>query len=172
MDQTKKVFNAKFDKIWSKDKKTGLHLNNYANFHKFWFSSQKKREFPRFLRWRPKKRSSSQKLREFPQNLVWSHNHIRYLLQNLQKTALLTNSGVITSILGVSGLQLHSSSTEPVNFFGAQSSLGVALFSFGGHKQWFGRGTALECPPVAPGLNWNKIPWFFLLSIKYDAFNF
>ena len=30
------------------------------------------------------------------------------------------------------GLDLHSSSPEPVNFFGAQSSLGGAQFSFGG----------------------------------------
>ena len=48
---------------------------------------------------------------------------------------LLTNSGVITSFLGVSGLELHFSSTEPVNFFGAQSSLGGAQFSFGGGAQ-------------------------------------
>ena len=41
------------------------------------------------------------------------------------------SSWVITSILGVSGLELHSSSTEPVNFIGAQSSLGEAQFSFG-----------------------------------------
>ena len=42
------------------------------------------------------------------------------------------------------GLDLHSSSPEPGNFFGAQSSLGGAQFSFGGH----GPGM----PPVAPGL--------------------
>ena len=36
------------------------------------------------------------------------------------------------------GLDLHSSSPEPVNFFGAQSSLAGAQFSFGGHKQSFG----------------------------------
>ena len=32
--------------------------------------------------------------------------------------------GVITSILGVSGLELHFSGTEHVTFFWAQSSLG------------------------------------------------
>ena len=36
------------------------------------------------------------------------------------------------------GLDLHYSSPEPVNFFGAQSSLGGAQFSFGGHKKSFG----------------------------------
>ena len=35
--------------------------------------------------------------------------------------------------LGVSGLDLHSNSPKPVNFFGAQSSLGGPKQSFGGH---------------------------------------
>ena len=52
-------------------------------------------------------------------------------LQNLQKKQfLLTNSGVTTSILGVLGLELHSSGTEPVTFFGAKSLPGGAQFSF------------------------------------------
>ena len=45
------------------------------------------------------------------------------------------NSGVITSILGVSGLELHSRSAEPVTFFGAQSPLGRHSSCLGGHKQ-------------------------------------
>ena len=49
------------------------------------------------------------------------------------------NYGVMISILEVPGLELHSSGTEPVTFFGAQSSLEWgAQFSFGGHKQWLG----------------------------------
>ena len=35
--------------------------------------------------------------------------------------------------LGVLGLDLHSIYPEPVNFFGAQSLLDGAQFSFGGH---------------------------------------
>ena len=67
---------------------------------------------------------------------------------------LLTNCGDITSSLGVSGLELHSSSTKPVNFFGAQSSLEGAQFSFGGKSSDLG-GTAPECPP------WRRA-WFNL----------
>ena len=44
----------------------------------------------------------------------------------------LTNSGVITNILGVSGLELYSSSTKPVTFFGAKSSLGGSTPRLGG----------------------------------------
>ena len=48
-----------------------------------------------------------------------------------KKQFLLTNSGVITSILGVSGLELHFSGTEPVTFSGTQ-------FSLGGHNSCLG----------------------------------
>ena len=47
-----------------------------------------------------------------------------FIAESTKKQFLLTNSGVITSILGVAGPELHSCSTEPVNFFGAQFSLG------------------------------------------------
>ena len=57
------------------------------------------------------------------------------LMQNLQKTVLITNSWMTTSILGVSGLELLLSGTKPVNFFGAQSLLWGEQFSFGGHKR-------------------------------------
>ena len=50
------------------------------------------------------------------------------------------------------GHDLHSSSPEPLNFFGAQSSLGGAQFSFGGAQAVIWGGTAPECPPVVPGL--------------------
>ena len=51
------------------------------------------------------------------------------------------------------GLDLHSSIPEPVNFFGAQSLLGGAQFSFGGAQAVIPGGTAPECPPLAPGLS-------------------
>ena len=50
------------------------------------------------------------------------------------------------------GLDLHSSSPEPVNFFGAQSSLGGAQFSFGGAQAVIWGGMAPVCTSVAPGL--------------------
>ena len=49
-----------------------------------------------------------------------------FIAKSMKKQFLLVNSGVITSILGVLGLELHPSSTEPVNFFATQSSLGGA----------------------------------------------
>ena len=52
----------------------------------------------------------------------------------------------------VSGLDLHSCSPEPINFFGEQSSLGGHEESFGGHKQSFGGHGPGMSPPVAPGL--------------------
>ena len=74
------------------------------------------------------------------------------IAKSTKKQFLLTNSGVIIiSILGVSGLELHSSSTVPVNFFGAQSSLGGHNSRLEGTSSDLG-GTASECPPVAPGL--------------------
>ena len=55
--------------------------------------------------------------------------------KSAKKLFLLTNSGVTTIILGVSGLELHFSGTKPVTFFVAQSSLGGHNFRLGGHKQ-------------------------------------
>ena len=52
--------------------------------------------------------------------------------QKLQKKqSLLANFKAISTSLGALGLDLHSSCPEPVNLFGAQSSLGA-------HKQSFG----------------------------------
>ena len=65
-----------------------------------------------------------------------------FIAKSTKKQFLLTNSGVITSILGVSGLELHSSNTKPVNFFGAQLSLGGGtILTWGGHNSRLG-GTA------------------------------
>ena len=46
----------------------------------------------------------------------------------------ITKIRAVNTNLGVSGLDLHPNGPEPVNFFGAQSSLGGAQFSFGGHS--------------------------------------
>ena len=66
-----------------------------------------------------------------------------FIAKSAKKQFLLTNSGVTTIILRVSGLELHSSGTEPVTFFGAQSSLG-------GHNSCLG-GTVPECLPRRAG---------------------
>ena len=63
--------------------------------------------------------------------------------KSAKKQFLLTNSWMATSILGVSGLDLHSSGTKPL--FVAKSSLGVEQFSFGGAQA-----VIWEAPP------WNS----------------
>ena len=101
------------------DHKKSLQFNN---FHKFWSSSQNSCDFSRILKGRTKKkRSSSQKFYE-----------IRC------ESTKITKIRAVNTNLGILGLDLHFNSPEPVNFFGAQSSLGGAQFSFGGHKQSFG----------------------------------
>ena len=76
-----------------------------------------------------------------------------------KKQFLLTNSTAISTILRVSGLDLNSSSSEPIHLFGAQSSLGGGTtFVWGGHKQSFG-GTVPEYPP------WRRacIDYYYML---------
>ena len=91
-------------------------------------------------------------------SLVQPHKQTIFIAKSTKKQFLLTNSGLINSILGVSGLELHSSRTEPVNFFEAQSSLREAQFSFwDAQAVILGRGgTASEFPLVAPGLGGAK----------------
>ena len=72
-----------------------------------------------------------------------------------KKQFLLTNSRAISTILRVSDLDLHSSSPELINFFGAQSSLGEAQLSFGGHKQSFGGARPGNAPPWRRA--WNPV---------------
>ena len=62
-----------------------------------------------------------------------------------EKHFLLANSRAVNTNLGVLRHDLHSNSLEPVNFFGAQSSLWGAQAVIWG-------GTAPECSFVAPGL--------------------
>ena len=77
-----------------------------------------------------KKRSSSQKFYE-----------IRC------ESTKITKIRIVNTNLGVSGLDLYSNSPEPVNFFGAQSSLMGAQFLFGGHTQSFGEARPRNGPP-------------------------
>ena len=79
-------------------------------------------DFPRILKRRPKKkRSSSPKFHEIRCEST----------KTTKKQFLLANSTAKSTNLGVLGLDLHSSSPERVNFFGAQSSLGAQKQSFG-----------------------------------------
>ena len=132
MDQKTKVFIAKF---WGKDqKKKKIFISQNVQIST---NSKVKIE---------KKGLHLKKCANFHE-FCGETKKIRSLLQNLQKRHfLLTNSGVITSILGVSGLKLHSSGNELVTFFGAQSSLWGAQFSFGGVQAVIWGGTATKCP--------------------------
>ena len=125
VDQTNKV---------KTKRKKGLQ---FKNFHKFWLSSQNSCDFSRILKRGPKnKRFLSQKFYEIN-----------------CKSSKITKMRAVNTNLGVLGLNLHSNSPEPVNFFGAQSSLGGGhSFRLGGTSSHLG-GTAPECPPVAPGLS-------------------
>ena len=110
---------------------SGFHLKNRANFHKFWGEDQKKKVFfPKYTR-----------------SYMNSGKTISVYSKTTKKQFLLTDSRAITTILGVSSLNLPSCCTEPVNFFRAESSLGVEQFSFGGAQAVIWGGTAPKCPP-------------------------
>ena len=95
-----------------------------------------------------------------------------FIAKSTNKQFLLTNSGVIASILGVPGLELHSNGTESVNFFWAQSSLGGHNSRLGGSSSGLGGGgTAPKCPPVASVL---KPPFYatFAYQVKIKTARF
>ena len=125
-DQTKKVK--------TENKKTGFE---YKYFHKFWLLPQNSYEFHEFLsKYQKEKRSSSQKLYE-----IWCES-----TKITKRHFLLANSRAVNTNLEVLGLDLHSTSPEPINFFGAQTSLGGAQFSFEGAQAVIWGSMASECP--------------------------
>ena len=84
------------------------------------------------------------------------HKQTIFIAKSTKKQFLLTNSGLINSILGVSGLELHSSKTEPVNCFETQSSLREAQFSFWDAQAVIWGEHGIEIPLVEPGLGGTK----------------
>ena len=112
---------------------------------------------------------------KFPQILVVVSKFLRFSTISEVKTKkkkkkglrlkISTNSGCrlkIFSILGVLGLDLHASSPELINFFGAQSLLGGAQVSFGGHKQSF-KGARPRNAPRGAGPGWKH--FHFTISL-------
>ena len=73
-------------------------------------------------------------MHEFPRFLGWNHEKKTFYCKICKKTVLAHEFWGDNQYFESLGLELHSSGTESVTFFGAQ-------FSFGG------RGTALECLP-------------------------
>ena len=84
---------------------------------------------------------------KFPRIPGWNYKKRCFITKSAKKQFLLTNSEMITSILRVSGIELHSSGTDPVTFFGAQSSLV-------GHNSRLG-GTSSDLGEHSPGMP----PW-------------
>ena len=71
-----------------------------------------------------------------------------FIAKSTKNQSLLTNSGVITSIVGVSGIELHSSITEPVNFKGGTIlAWGGTILVWRGTSSDLGGGTASDCSP-------------------------
>ena len=149
VDQTKKV---------KTKKRKGLQ---YKNFHKFWLLSQNSCDFPRILKWRPQKKEVFGPKRFMKSCL--SPQKLR------KKQFLLTNSRAVNTILGVFGLDLHSSSPEPVNFFGAQSSLGGGNFLLGGASSHLG-GHGPGMHPRGAGLDETFLFWKTLQSAQSYQF--
>ena len=99
-----------------------------------------------------KNSSSSQKnARIFTNSGVKPQKKKVLITKSAKKQFLLTNSGVTTCILEVSGLKLHFSGTKPVTFFGHNPRLGGTVLVWRAHAvNWGGHGPGM--PPVASGL--------------------
>ena len=124
-DQKKKIFSSEIST------NSGFYLKILAIFHEFQSEDQKKRfsvpkcpqifvvilQFSTISKVKTKKKKSS---------FSTCHEIRCESSKTTKKQFLLANSRAISTNLGVLGLDLHSSSPEPVNFFGAQSSLGGA----------------------------------------------
>ena len=75
VDLKKKMFKAKFNKIWGKDQKKEVFISKkYANIHEIWSETKKKR------------RSSSQNKREFSQILVFISKSVQISTNSEVKT--------------------------------------------------------------------------------------
>ena len=105
---------------------------------------------------------------------VKPHKQKVFIAKSTKKQFLLTNSVVITSILRVSGPELHFSSTESINFFGTQSSLGGYNSRLGGGTSSDLRGHDPEILPPPRGAEPELRPSSRLAfrSISYSSIQF
>ena len=117
-------------------------------------------------------------MREFSRIPGWNHKKKSFITKPAKKLFLLTNSGMITSILEVSGLELHFSGTEPVAFLGAQSSLGgaqVVTWGGGGHgskipsggQAWCKFTVIYQTASIAFSLEDTARNWFYWRNENY-----
>ena len=154
MRTKKKVFIAKFDEIRGKDQKKKKRMKKVLqclnNIREFLVFISKNARISTTSGIKTKKKIFIQTYsRIFMKSGVKPQKQTVFIAKSTKKRFLLTNSGLITSSLGVSGFEMHSSSTEPVNFLGAQSSLRGAQFSCGAQFS-FGRHGPRMLPCVAP----------------------
>ena len=111
--------------------KKGLYLKICADFHNFWGEDKKKL----FI---------SKKCANFHELRGETTKKGVFITKSAKKQFLLTNSRVITCILGVSGLELHFSGTKPVTYFGHNPRLGGTILVWGAHAVIWGS-TVPEC---------------------------
>ena len=111
-----KNFNTSNPRVWTKKKRSSSQ--NQRGFYKFWDKNQKKL----FI---SKKCANFHELR----GETTKKRGLYYKI--CKKQFLLTNSGVLTCISGVSGLELHFSGTKPVTFFGHNPRLGGTILVWG-----------------------------------------
>ena len=126
MDKETKVFIANFHEFWDEvKKKEGHHPKICPNFREFWGEDQKQIIKKVFISKNAPISSNSG---------IKARKTRVFIAKSAKKQFLLPYSGVITSIL--KGLELYSSGTKPVTFFGAQFSLEEGDSScLGRHKQ-------------------------------------
>ena len=125
-------------------------INNFLGGHKNFFPSNS--------RVKTKKKNLHGKIcAKF--HKFWDEDQIKvFIVKSAKKRFFPTNTGLMTSILGVSGPELHSNCTEPVTFFGAQSSLGMGnIYGVGGTSSDL-RGHDPKIPSVTPGLTMPIVP--------------
>ena len=130
MDQKTNIFIAKSHEIWVKDQKKvffSKHARIFTNFE-----VKKKKLF------------NSKNARICTKSGVKPQEKRVFITKSVKKQFLLTNSRVINSISGVSGLVLHFSGTKPVTFLGTQSSLRGHNSRLWGTSSDWGGSTALN----------------------------
>ena len=114
---------------------TGVRHKQFLEGHKNCFRIKSEDQKPKILIANfgvKAKNKGHHHARNFTDAAVKTKKKKVFIAKSAKKQFLLSNFGVMTNISGVLGLKLLSSGTEPVTFFGEQSSLEGAQFSFEG----------------------------------------
>ena len=128
-------------------KNKNLHCEICASFHEFWGEDRKKKRKEGFIA--KCARISTNSMIKVKKNV--------FIAKSEKKQFLLTNSGVLSSNLVVSDLELLSGGTVSATFFGGQFSLEGAQFEFGGAQAVIWGCTARNAP--SDTWPWPRGPW-------------